>query len=220
MAVEFWANGANGGIVEGGGGWWRRRRWNLYHQLPQQRLPPLLSLGQESVGGVEGVPWCVSFGFATVVIIGTIFVSICGTMAQRTTAAAIDEVVVPITMAGKRWDITTPSAWSNKNRNKNKNKNKHKNKNKNKNKNKTNNSGGNITASAPADSYTMLPPLMPLRKQRQRRRQHGGSSGSSSSRVVAAAAHYFELPRSFTASGIKFPFFIRQYLSEKNDTGD
>jgi hypothetical protein len=41
----------------------------------------------------------------------------------------------------------TPSAWSNKNRNKNKNKNK------NKNRNKIYNSGGNITTSAPADSY-------------------------------------------------------------------
>jgi hypothetical protein len=61
----------------------------------------------------------------------------------------------------------------------------------------------------------MLLLLMPLRKQRQQRRQHRGSSGSSSSRVVAAAAHYFELPCSFTASGIKFPFLICQYPSEK-----
>jgi hypothetical protein len=61
----------------------------------------------------------------------------------------------------------------------------------------------------------VLRPLLPLRKQRQPGRQHGGSSGSSSSRAVAAAAYYFELPRSFTASGIKFPFLIRPYLSEE-----
>jgi hypothetical protein len=53
---------------------------------------------------------------------------------------------MPITAAGKRWDTTTPLTWSNKNRNRNNNKNK--------NRKKINNSGGNVTASAPADSYT------------------------------------------------------------------
>jgi hypothetical protein len=61
----------------------------------------------------------------------------------------------------------------------------------------------------------VLPPLMPLHKQRQQRQQHRSSGGSSSSRAVAAAAHYFELPCSFTAIGIKFPFLIHRYLSEK-----
>jgi hypothetical protein len=63
-------------------------------------------------------------------------------MAPRTTAAVTDEAVARITAAGKRWDTTTPLAWSNKNKDKNKNR------------NKINNSGGNVTASAPADSYT------------------------------------------------------------------
>ncbi len=48
-------------------------------------------------------------------------------MVQRTTTAAIDKAVMPITAARKRWDAMTPLAWSNKNRNKNKNKNKNKN---------------------------------------------------------------------------------------------
>jgi hypothetical protein len=66
--------------------------------------------------------------------------------------------------------------------------------------------------SQPLHLQTAMPvllPLMPLRKQRQQQQQHGGSNGSSSSRAVAATAYYFELPRSFTASGIKFPFLIR-----------
>jgi hypothetical protein len=74
-----------------------------------------------------------------VVVIGAIFVSTHGTTAPRTMAAATDKAVTPISMARKRWDTTTPLAWSNKNKNKNKN--------------KINNSGGNVTASMPADSY-------------------------------------------------------------------
>ncbi len=33
-------------------------------------------------------------------------------MAARMMAAATDEAVPPISMAGKRWDTMTPSAWS------------------------------------------------------------------------------------------------------------
>jgi hypothetical protein len=62
-------------------------------------------------------------------------------MVPRTTAAVTDKAVALISAAEKRWDTTTPSAWSNKNKNKNKNK------------NIINNSGGNVTASAPEDSY-------------------------------------------------------------------
>jgi hypothetical protein len=47
-----------------------------------------------------------------------------------------------------------PAVWSTKNKNINKNKNK----------NKINNSGGNVTASTPTDSFTVLPPLLPLCK--------------------------------------------------------
>jgi hypothetical protein len=61
----------------------------------------------------------------------------------------------------------------------------------------------------------VLPTLLPLRKQREQQRQHVHSGGSSSSRAVAEAAQYFELPHPITASGIKFPFLIRQYPSEK-----
>jgi hypothetical protein len=59
----------------------------------------------------------------------------------------------------------------------------------------------------------MLLPLLPLGKQRQQQWQHGYSDGSSSSRAVVAAAHYFELPCSITASGIKFPFLILYDMS-------
>ncbi len=43
------------------------------------------------------------------------------TMVPRTMAAAKDKGITPISMAGKRWNTTTPSAWSNKNKNKSKN---------------------------------------------------------------------------------------------------
>jgi hypothetical protein len=107
-----------------------------------------------------------------VFVVGAILVFTRGTMAPRTVAAVTDEAVAPITAARKRWDTTTPSAWSNKNKNRNKNKNK----------NKIIASGGNVTASALADSSPVLPPLLPLRKQRQQWQQHGGSG------VAAAAA--------------------------------
>jgi hypothetical protein len=131
-----WANGSDGSVVDCGGGWWQRQQWRLYNQLLQQWVPslpslpsplPLPSLEQGLDGGVEGVPWHVSFVLATVVIVGAIFVSIHETMVPRTTAAATDEAVTPLSMAGKRWDTMTPSAWSNKNKNKNKHKNKNKN---------------------------------------------------------------------------------------------
>jgi hypothetical protein len=63
-------------------------------------------------------------------------------------AAATEKTVMPISTAGKRWDTTTPSAWSNKNKNQNKKQNN----------NKINNSGSNVTTSAPADSYTHAAP--------------------------------------------------------------
>jgi hypothetical protein len=59
-------------------------------------------------------------------------------------AMTTDKAVTPISAAVKRWDTTTPLAWSNKNKSKNSNKNR----------NKIKNSGGNVTTSAPVDSYT------------------------------------------------------------------
>ncbi len=53
-----------------------------------------------------------TFVVATVVAIGAIFVFTHGTMAPRMTAVATDEAVMPMSMARKRWDITTPLAWS------------------------------------------------------------------------------------------------------------
>ncbi len=67
-----------------------------------------------------------------VVFVGTNFVSTHRKMATRMTATVTDEALTPISSAGKRWDNTTPSAWSNKIKNKNRNKNRNKNKNKNK----------------------------------------------------------------------------------------
>jgi hypothetical protein len=81
---------------------------------------------------------------AMVAIVDAIFVSTHGMTAPRTMAVATDEAATPIPTAGKRWDTMTPSAWSNKIKNKNKNKNK----------NKIYNSGRNVTASMPADSYS------------------------------------------------------------------
>jgi hypothetical protein len=66
-------------------------------------------------------------------------------------------------VAKKRWDTTTPSAWSNKNKNKNK-------------------STTMVVTSPPLrlqKATLVLPPPLPLHKQRQQRRQHGGSGGSS-----------------------------------------
>jgi hypothetical protein len=77
-----------------------------------------------------------------VVVVGAIFVSTRGTMAPRSMAAATDEAITPISAAMKRWNTTTPLAWSNNNKNKNENK------------KKFNNSGGNVSASAHAYSYT------------------------------------------------------------------
>jgi hypothetical protein len=51
---------------------------------------------------------------------------------------SIDKAIMLISAAGKRWNTMTPLVWSNKNKNKNNN--------------KINYSGGNVTASAPADS--------------------------------------------------------------------
>jgi hypothetical protein len=68
---------------------------------------------------------------------------------------------------GKRWDTTTPLAWSNKNKNKSKNK------------NKINNSGGNVTAFAPADSYACAATAAAICRV---------SSGGGSMGVVVAAA--------------------------------
>jgi hypothetical protein len=62
-------------------------------------------------GGVEGTLWCISFVVAMVAVIGAIFVSTHGMTAPRKTAAATGEAVTPISMAGKRWDTTTPLAW-------------------------------------------------------------------------------------------------------------
>jgi hypothetical protein len=76
-----------------------------------------------------------------VVIVDAIFVSFCRTTVPRTMAAATYEDVTSISTAGKRWNTMIPLGWSNKNRNKNKNK------------NNINYSGGNVTASVPADSY-------------------------------------------------------------------
>jgi hypothetical protein len=70
-----------------------------------------------------------------VIVVGDIFVSTHGTTVLRTMAAATDKAVTPISMARKRWDTMTPLVWSN-NNNK-----------------KINNSGGNVTASTPRDSY-------------------------------------------------------------------
>jgi hypothetical protein len=153
-----------------------------------------------------------------VVVVGTIFVSTCGMTAPRTTAPATDEAVMPISPAGKGWDTTTPSAWSNKNKKKKK---------KTKTKTKTKTKAKTTTTTTTTTTVVATPPplrlqtatpvlllLLPLRKQRQQQWQHWGSSGSSSSRLVAVAAHYFELPHSITlaspcsASGIKFPFLI------------
>jgi hypothetical protein len=61
-------------------------------------------------GGVEGTPWHLLFIVATVVVIGTIFVSAHGTTAARTMAAATDKAIMPISAARKRWDTTDPSA--------------------------------------------------------------------------------------------------------------
>ncbi len=77
-----------------------------------------------------------------IVVFGTIFVSTHGTTAPRTTTAATDKAITPISTVRKRWDTTTLLVWSNKNKNKNMNI------------NKINNSGGNVTASESADSYT------------------------------------------------------------------
>jgi hypothetical protein len=43
-------------------------------------------------------------------------------MAPRTMATATDEAKMPIFMAGERWDIMIPSAWSIENKKDNKNK--------------------------------------------------------------------------------------------------
>jgi hypothetical protein len=64
----------------------------------------------------------VSFVVVTVVVIGASFVSIRRMTAPRTMAAATDKAVMLISTAGKRWDTTTPSAWSNKNKTKTKQK--------------------------------------------------------------------------------------------------
>jgi hypothetical protein len=108
---------------------------------PSMTTTATLALPQTRIGRHgEAAPRCVSFIVATVVVAGTIFVSICGMMAPKTMATATDEAILPITVAGKRWDTTTPSAWSNKNKHQNKHK------------NKFNNSGSNIMASLPEDS--------------------------------------------------------------------
>ncbi len=60
---------------------------------------------------MEGAPIRVSFVVAKVIVIGAIFVSTHGMTAPRKTAAATDEAVTPISMAGKRWDTTTLLAW-------------------------------------------------------------------------------------------------------------
>jgi hypothetical protein len=88
----------------------------------------------------EGTPRRVSLGVVMRVVAGAIFVSICGMIVPRTAAAATEEAIAPITPARKRWDTMIPSEWSKK-------------KHKYKNKNKINNSGGNIMAFAPEDSY-------------------------------------------------------------------
>jgi hypothetical protein len=119
---------------------------------------------------------------ATVAVVGAIFVSICETMAPRTTAAATDKVLVPIIAAEKRWDTTTRSALRSKNKNKNKTK------------TKIETKSTAVAATSPPlrlkTATPVLPPLPALCKQRQQRQQYGGCGSSSSSRAVAAAAHY------------------------------
>jgi hypothetical protein len=105
---------------------------------------------------VEGVPQRVSFIIAMVVVVGAIFVSICGTLAPRTTVAATDNAIAPITTAGKKWGTTTPSTWSNKT----------------KTKTKTETKSTTLAATSPPlhlkTATLVLPPLLPLDKQRQR----------------------------------------------------
>jgi hypothetical protein len=83
-------------------------------------------------------------------------------------AAATDEAVMPVSTVEKRWDTTTPLAWSNKNKNKNKTNNKNKNKNKNKTKTKTKTKSTSVAATSPPlclqTATPVLPPLLPLCK--------------------------------------------------------
>ncbi len=118
-----WVDGANGSVADCSGSWWWWQQWHLYHCLPWQRPPslpslplPLPSHRQGLDGGVEGPPWHISFIIAMVVLIGTIFVSTHKMTGPRMTALATDKAVMPISMAGKKWDTTTPSAWNNKNK--------------------------------------------------------------------------------------------------------
>ncbi len=158
-------------------------------------------------GGVEGTLWHFSFVVATVVIVDTIFVFAYGTTAPRTPAAATDKGIMPKSMVwlGRGGTPRTHQRGPKKKKKK-----------------------AVVATSLPLCLQTaspVLPPLLPLGKQRQQQWQHGGSGGSSSSRPVAAAAHYFELPCSLaspcSARGIKFPSFILDMLIPvwKNDTG-
>jgi hypothetical protein len=52
--------------------------------------------------GWQGGGRTVTLVIATVIVFGTIFVSTHGTMAPRTTAAATDKAIMPISAAGKR----------------------------------------------------------------------------------------------------------------------